>query len=136
LFNWLEFSFNRLLHHKILNKHFVSSTAHVSYTFNMCNNTLTSLSSNNTFLFNRHSDAQYHSLIHIWGLINFENDFLLKRWLCASRSFSLGSISHSFVFEGRNMMSLLYSLHQFFYFKLASQRWRKYIRSVHEVILN
>ena len=68
--------------------------------------------------------------------INFGNVFLLKRCLYASRSFSLGSMSHSFVFEGRNRMSLLYSLHQCFYFKIASQRWRKYIRNVHEVILN
>ena len=43
-----------------------------------------------------------HLVSQVTSNINFENDFLL------------GSMSHSFGFEGRNRMSLLYSLHQFF----------------------
>jgi hypothetical protein len=54
--------------------------------------------------------------------INFENDFLLKRCLYASRSFSLGLMSHSFVFEG--VIGGHYYTHYIncFYFKIASQR--------------
>ena len=63
-----------------------------------------------------------HLVSQVTSNINFENDFLLKRCLYASRSFSLGSMSYCFVSEGRNRMSLLCSLHQFFYFKIASQR--------------
>ena len=88
----------------------------------------------NTFIATLKLNA--HLVSQVTSNINFENDFLLKRCLYASRSFSLGSMSHSFVFEGRNRMLLLYSIHNFFYFKIASKRWWKYIRSVHEVILN
>jgi hypothetical protein len=63
-----------------------------------------------------------HLVSQVTSNINFENDILLKRCLYASRSVSLGSMSHSLVFEGRNRMSLLYSLHQFFYFKIVSQK--------------
>jgi hypothetical protein len=66
----------------------------------------------NTFIATLKLNA--HLVIQVTSNINFENDFLLKR--------CLGSMSHSLVFEGRNRMSLLYSLHQLFYFKIASQR--------------
>ena len=74
----------------------------------------------NTFIATLKLNA--HLVSQVTSNINFENDFLLKRCLYASRSVSLGSMSHSLVFEGRNRMSLLYSLHQFFYFKIVSQK--------------
>jgi hypothetical protein len=40
-----------------------------------------------------------HLVSQVTSNINFENDLLLKRCLYASRSFSLGSMSHSLVFE-------------------------------------
>ena len=59
-------------------------------------------------------NAHFDLVSQVTSNINFENDFLLKRCLYASQSFLLCSMSHSFVFEGRIRMSLLYSLPQFF----------------------
>jgi hypothetical protein len=51
-----------------------------------------------------------HLVTQVTSNINFENYLLLKRCLYASRSFSLGSMSYSFVFEERNRMSLITSI--------------------------